>query len=65
MVMNINIKNIFNSFFYLLDSGVTKLLYLSTVSKYNVIMLVVKIRFFILSLTTSKLMFSYKTTIEQ
>jgi len=55
-MVDIDIKNLFNCFFYLLNSGVTKFFYFSTIGKYNMIVLTIKIRFFIMGLILVLLM---------
>ena len=56
MIYNFDLKNFFNSFFYLLNSRITKFFYFTTVCIYKVVMLVIKITFLVLSLIFTKLM---------
>lgn len=60
MVVDFNIENFLDCFFNILDSRVTKLFYFSRVCEDNMIVLAVKIRFFILRLIFTKLVFSYQ-----
>lgn len=64
MLFNLDIKNFLDGLFDTLDPGITKLDNLAGIGKYDVIVLPVKIRLFILSLILSKLMFSYQSTLK-
>ena len=63
MVVYFDIKYFFYRFFYLLNSRVTKLFNLSCISIDKMIVLMIKIGFFILSLIFAKLVFSNQTAL--
>lgn len=65
MIVYIDIKNFFYGFFYLLDSGITKFFDLTRIGVDKMVVLVVKIRFFVLRLIFSKLVFSNQSTLQQ
>ena len=63
MVVNVNIKNFFYTFFYHLDSRITELFYFSSICENDMVVLIIKIRLFVLSMLRTKLMLSDKSTI--
>ena len=63
MVVDINIENFFNGFFDVLYSGITKFFDFSGVGKNNMVVLAIKIGFFVLSLVFSKLVFSNQSAV--
>lgn len=65
MFRNINIKYFFYRLFYALYPWIAKFDHFSCVCKDNMIVLPVKIGFFILGLILAKLMFSYQSTIQK
>lgn len=60
MLFNFNIKNLFDSLLNALDPGIAKFNNFSGVGKYDMIVLAVKIRFFVLGLVLPELMLSHK-----
>ena len=65
MIMDFDIKNFFYGFFNLLDSRIAKLFYFPCIGIYKMIVLMIKIRFFILSLISSKLVLSDETALKK
>src|SRR5690625_5057493 len=65
MGVNIQFKNFFNGFFNRFNAWITKFNYLACISQNHMIMLSIKIRFFILCLIFSELMFSNQTTFQK
>ena len=65
MVVYFNIEYFLNCFFYVLDSGITKFLYLSGICEDDMIVLAIKIGLFILGLVFPKLVFSYQSTLQK
>ena len=61
MLVDINIKNFFYGLFNLLDSGIAEFLYFTAIGKNYMVVLVVKIRFLILSLSSSKFIITFHT----
>ena len=65
MVVYFNIEYFLNCFFYILDSGITKFLYLSGICEDDMIVLAIKIGLFILCLVFAKLVFSHQSTLQK
>ena len=65
MVVYFNIEYFLNCFFYILDSGITKFLYLSGICEDDMIVLAIKIGLFILGLVFAKLVFSHQSTLQK
>ena len=65
MIANINVKNFFYGFLYCLNTRVAKLHNLTRIGKDYVVVLTVKIRFLVIRLVLSKLMFAHQTTFQQ
>lgn len=65
MVVNLDIKNIFYCFFDVLNTWVTKFFDFPGIGEYDMIVLAIKIRFFVVRLIgTSKLMFANQSALE-
>ena len=62
MIVDFDIKNFLYCFFYILNSGVTKLLNLAGVGENDMIVLTIKIGLFVLRLVFPKLVFSHQST---
>ena len=62
MVVYFNIEDFFDCFFYVLNSRITKFFYFTRICKDDVVVLTVKIGFFVLCLVFAKLMFSDQST---
>ena len=60
MLFNLNIKNLLYCLLNALYPGITKFDHFPGIGKYDVIVLAVKIRFFVLGLILPELMLSYK-----
>ena len=64
MVVNVDTKDLFYGFFYRLNPWVAKLNHFAGVRHDNMVVLFVKIGFFIMRLILTKLMFANQTTIQ-
>src|SRR5690606_32589093 len=65
MVIYLDIKNLFDGFFYGLYPGIAKLHHFAGIRKYHMIVLSVKIGFLVLCLIFAKLVFAYKFAFHQ
>ncbi len=65
MIMNFNTKNLLNGFFDTLYPWVAKLNYFAGIGHNNVVMLLIKIRFFVMALVLAKLVPAYKAALQQ
>jgi len=65
MVMNFNTKNFFDGFLYALNARVAKLNHFAGIGHNDVVMLLVKIRFFVMALVLAKLVAPYQAAFQQ